>query len=113
MARRVSDSLNSFLPQTTWLTAAEAASYLRIKPRTLLLWVNQGKVPAYALSGTKRRAWRFRQSDLDAALLQDLSPLAVGLCYHAPRYLCAPKGGSFEGAHSVIEDTRHLAVAVV
>jgi hypothetical protein len=30
-----------------WPTAAEAAQYLRVKPRTLLLWVRQGKVPAY------------------------------------------------------------------
>jgi len=42
----------------------------RIKPRTLLLWVRQGKMKAFALSGTKRRVWRFRQMDLDAALLE-------------------------------------------
>ena len=53
----------------SWITATEAAAYLKIKPRTLLLWVNDGKVPAYALSGSKRRVWRFRQSDLDSALL--------------------------------------------
>ena len=53
-----------------WLTAAEAAQYLKVKVRTLLLWVRQGKVKAFALSGTKRRVWRFRRSDLDAALLE-------------------------------------------
>ena len=53
-----------------WLTAAEAAAYLKVKVRTLLLWVRQGKVKAFALSGTKRRVWRFRQADLDAALLE-------------------------------------------
>ncbi len=53
-----------------WLTASEAAAYLRIKVRTLLLWVRQGKVKAFALSGTKRHVWRFRQADLDAALLE-------------------------------------------
>ena len=53
-----------------WLTAVEAAQYLKVKVRTLLLWVRQGKVKAFALSGTKRRVWRFRQSDLDAALLE-------------------------------------------
>ncbi len=56
--------------QSEWLTLAEAAQYLKIKPRTLLLWVRQGKVKAFALSGTKRRVWRFRQADLDAALLE-------------------------------------------
>jgi len=58
------------LPTAEWLTAAEAAQYLRVKVRTLLLWVRQGKVKAFALSGTKRRVWRFRQADLDAALLE-------------------------------------------
>ena len=53
-----------------WLTAEEAAQYLKIKTRTLLGWVRQGKVKAFALSGTARRVWRFRQQDLDAALLE-------------------------------------------
>jgi len=43
------------LPQSDWLTASEAAAYLKVKPRSLLLWVRQGKLQAYALSGTKRR----------------------------------------------------------
>jgi excisionase family DNA binding protein len=54
---------------SSWLTVSEAAVYLKIKPRTLLRWVNDRRIPAYALSGTKRRVWRFRQSDLDFALL--------------------------------------------
>ena len=51
-----------------WLTAEEAAQYLRIKRRTLLLWVRQGKIKAYKLSGTKRCVWRFLRQDLDAVL---------------------------------------------
>jgi excisionase family DNA binding protein len=51
-----------------WLTAVEAAAYLKVKVRTLLLWVRQGKIKGYALSGTKRRVWRFRVGDLDARL---------------------------------------------
>lgn len=53
-----------------WLTATEAAAYLKVKARTLLFWVRQGKVKAFALSGTKRRVWRFRQTDLDGVLLE-------------------------------------------
>jgi excisionase family DNA binding protein len=53
-----------------WLTANEAAAYLKVKVRTLLLWVRQGKVKAFALSGIQRRVWRFRRRDLDAALLE-------------------------------------------
>jgi excisionase family DNA binding protein len=51
-----------------WLTSAEAARHLKVKPRTLLLWVRQGKVKAYKLSGIKRHVWRFLRADLDAAL---------------------------------------------
>jgi excisionase family DNA binding protein len=58
------------IPESEWLTAAEAAGYLKVKVRTLLIWVRQGKVKGFALSGTKRRVWRFRKSDLDAALLE-------------------------------------------
>ena len=60
-----------------WLTASEAAQYLKVKVRTLLLWARQGKVKGFALSGTKRRVWRFRKSDLDAALLE--SPVLPSL----------------------------------
>jgi excisionase family DNA binding protein len=58
----------STLTQSDWLTASEAAAYLKVKPRTLLLWVRRGKVKAYTLSGTKRRVWRLRKEDLDSAL---------------------------------------------
>lgn len=54
----------------TWLTAAEAAAYLNFKVRTILLWARQGRLKAYALTGTQRRVWRFMQSDLDAAIIQ-------------------------------------------
>lgn len=50
-----------------WLTVAEAAEYMKIKPRTLLLWVRKGRVKGYTLSGARRRVWRFRREDLDGA----------------------------------------------
>lgn len=53
-----------------WLTAGEAAQYLKVKVRTLLLWARHGKVKAFALSGTKRHVWRFRRSDLDRTLME-------------------------------------------
>jgi excisionase family DNA binding protein len=67
---------------SSWLTASEAAVYLRVKVRTLLLWTRQGKVKAYALSGTERRVWRFRQQDLDAALMESdvLVSLTPSVC---------------------------------
>jgi len=50
-----------------WLTVEEAARHLKIKPRTLLRWARQGKVKGFALSGSRRRVWRFRREDLDRA----------------------------------------------
>lgn len=38
-----------------WLTANEAATYLKVSPRTLLMWARRGKVKAYVLSGTERQ----------------------------------------------------------
>jgi excisionase family DNA binding protein len=55
--------------QSEWLTADEAALYLRVKTRSLLRWVRLGNVKAYMLSGTRRHVWRFRKEDLDSALL--------------------------------------------
>ena len=54
--------------QQEWITAAEAAVYLRVSPRTLLAWVRAGHVKGYPLHGVKRRVWRFRREDLDAAM---------------------------------------------
>ncbi len=51
-----------------WLTTSEAARYLKVKTRTLLLWARQGKVKGYTLSGVTRHVWRFRRTDLDATI---------------------------------------------
>jgi excisionase family DNA binding protein len=67
-----------------WLTAEEAAVYLRVKTRTLLLWVRQKKVRGYALSGIKRRVWRFRKIDLDSMLLAQYAGV---LCSTPPSVL--------------------------
>jgi excisionase family DNA binding protein len=50
--------------QSEWLTADEAALYLKVRTRSLLRWVRLGSVRAYALSGTRRHVWRFRKEDL-------------------------------------------------
>lgn len=56
------------MDNSTWLTAAEAASYLKINTRTLLAWARAKKVRGYVLSGHRRHVWRFRLEDLDAML---------------------------------------------
>jgi excisionase family DNA binding protein len=52
-----------------WLTAKEAAVYLKVSPRTILQWAKTGRIPAHRLSGSKRVTWRFRAHELDAAIL--------------------------------------------
>ena len=54
--------------ESVWLTANEAAAYLKCDHRTLLAWARRGQVKGYVLSGTKRVTWRFRSVDLDAML---------------------------------------------
>ena len=68
----------NLLPQSDWLTASEAAAYIKVKPRTLLQWVRQGKAVGYQLSGVARHVWRFRKSDLDAMLTPSSADSAEG-----------------------------------
>lgn len=53
-----------------WLTASEAAVYLKVRTRTVLLWVRQGKLKGYALSGAQRHVWRFLAADLDRMMVE-------------------------------------------
>jgi excisionase family DNA binding protein len=61
--------------QSEWLTASEAAMYLKVRTRTVLLWVRQGKLKGYALSGAERHVWRFRAADLDRMMVEPSVPL--------------------------------------
>jgi excisionase family DNA binding protein len=61
-----------------WLTAREAAQHLKIKPRTLVAWARQGKVPAHRLSGVQRCVWRFLRTELDAILCPSSADTADG-----------------------------------
>ena len=54
--------------ESEWLTSVEAAQYLKVKPRTLLLWARQRKIPAHRLSGIERCMYRFLKSELDGML---------------------------------------------
>jgi excisionase family DNA binding protein len=65
---RVSLSQAKIENTSKWMTAEEAASYLRIEKRTILFWTRRGKLKGYRLSGTKRYVWRFLSTDLDAML---------------------------------------------
>jgi excisionase family DNA binding protein len=69
---------------SSWLTPKEGAAHLKVKPRTLLLWARQGKLKAYSLSGVKRRIWRFRKEDLDAALMASPVLPSIPLSVRSP-----------------------------
>jgi excisionase family DNA binding protein len=64
--------------ESQWLTATEAAQYLKVKPRTLLQWVRDRKIPAHKLSGVQRCVWRFLRSELDAILCPSSADAAEG-----------------------------------
>jgi excisionase family DNA binding protein len=61
-----------------WLTAAEAAQYLRVKTRTILKWAKHGTLPGHKLSGCKRVTWRFLRSELDGVMLNPPSAARLG-----------------------------------
>jgi excisionase family DNA binding protein len=61
-----------------WLTANEAAAYLKVQPRTILKWAKEGRIPAHPLSGCKRVTWRFLKSELDDAMLNAPSAAEQG-----------------------------------
>jgi excisionase family DNA binding protein len=60
----------SSFPQSEWLTAAEAALYLKVATRTLVRWARSGRIPAHRLSGLSRVTYRFLRSELDAKLCE-------------------------------------------
>jgi len=64
--------------ETEWLTAIEAAQYVKVKPRTLLQWARERKIPAHRLSGTQRCVWRFTKHELDATLCPSSADSADG-----------------------------------
>ena len=48
-----------------YLTAAEAARYLRVSPSTVWRWIDAGKLPAYRIGP---RGIRIREEDVQAAI---------------------------------------------
>jgi len=73
----------STFTQSEWLTAREAAVYLKVAHRTILEWAKTGKVPAHRLSGTRRCTWRFRADELDGAMLAGPSAAKNGESFNA------------------------------
>lgn len=62
---------------TEWLTAKEAALYLRANHRTILLWARQGRIKGHRLTSTKRSVWRFKREELDMAFAAPQLPTVI------------------------------------
>jgi hypothetical protein len=73
------------MPIEPFVSAEEAASFLAIKRRYLLVLARNGIAGAYALgTGTVRRIWVFRLSELAAAIAgKNSDPKLRELCDHA------------------------------
>lgn len=72
-----------------FVSAAEAAEFLCVKRRYLLELARRGIVGAYALgTGSKRKIWVFRLSELAAAVAHRDTPV------HKMPKLCGPASGS-------------------
>lgn len=51
-----------------FVDAVETARFLQLRPRRVLELARQGVIPAYPLGTGSRRVWRFRLSEVAAAL---------------------------------------------
>jgi excisionase family DNA binding protein len=71
-------SRNEIYMETDWLTANEAAEYVKVQPRTVLQWARERRIPAHRLSGILRCVWRFRKDELDAILCSSSADPAEG-----------------------------------
>ena len=50
------------------MTLEEVAKYLKMKPQTIYLWAQKGKIPAAKIG----KEWRFRRDIIDAWFLQHI-----------------------------------------
>jgi excisionase family DNA binding protein len=71
-------------PRERYVTAVEAANFLRLSPRTVQRLAREGRIPAHPLGDGKRKTWRFLLSELD----EDLRSRINSACRP-----CHPQGG--------------------
>jgi excisionase family DNA binding protein len=55
------------------MPAPTAAKILGVHQTTLVRWAKQGRIPAYAITGTGRTAWLFDVDEIAAALRANYS----------------------------------------
>jgi excisionase family DNA binding protein len=52
-----------------FVDANRVAEWLGIKPRRVLEMARRGQIPAHPLGAGRRKIWRFRLSEVDAAIV--------------------------------------------
>ena len=72
-AQRTERQLLSPLEPEPFVTAVEAAAFLRCAPVTVKRLAREGKIPAHSIQNGIRRRWRFRISELAMAMQKELS----------------------------------------
>jgi excisionase family DNA binding protein len=58
-----------------FVSAEEVAEFLSVERRMVLVWARCGTLPAHALGYGRRRIWRFRLSEVEAAVLATKKPV--------------------------------------
>lgn len=65
---RATDPPASQLEFEPFIDTATVAAHIGMSPRTIAKWARDGRIPAHPVSGTARRTWRFKLSEVDFAL---------------------------------------------
>jgi excisionase family DNA binding protein len=64
---------SSAVIEEPFVTADEAAEFLRCSPVTVKRLAREGKIPAHSIQNGVRRRWRFLISELSIAMKKQLS----------------------------------------
>jgi excisionase family DNA binding protein len=52
----------------SFVAAKEVAQFLGMSPRTIAKMAREGRIPAHPVSGSARRTWRFKLSEVESSL---------------------------------------------
>jgi excisionase family DNA binding protein len=55
-----------------FVTTTEVAKFLGLCRRTVAKMAREGRIPAHPVSGTARRTWRFKLSEVEVSLASQL-----------------------------------------
>ena len=72
-AQRTERQLLHSVEPEPFVTAVEAAAFLRCAPVTVKRLAREGKIPAHSIQNGIRRRWRFLISELAMAMKKELS----------------------------------------